>query len=62
MFENVQLTLADLPQPPAPSVVNNTGVGGGLEFYGPGNSGSVASPNSNTHAEISPVFGGEGPG
>ena len=58
-FDNVTLSPADLPQPPTPQTAG-TGSGGYLEFYGPGHSG--ASPPANYHAEVSPVFGGEGPG
>lgn len=60
MFENVQLTLADLPQPNVYSPTSPTG-GGSLEFYGPGNSGAHASPHANYNAEVSPVFGSDGP-
>ena len=62
LFSNVQLTPADLPQPPTPQATTNAGTGGGLEYYGPGNSGAHASPNPNAHAEVSPVFGEQGGG
>ncbi len=57
-FTDVTLTPADLPQPPGPQVSQTTS-GGYLEFYGPGHSG--ASPLANYHAEVSPVFGSDGP-
>jgi len=59
---DVTLTPADLPQPPAPQGTQGAPTGYSLEFYGPGASGAHASPNPNAHAEIAPVFGGEGPG
>lgn len=57
---NVQLTPADLPQPPGPTPSGNGPVRGSIEFYGPGHSYAVASPNPPPVAEVSPVFGGEG--
>jgi len=60
-FAGITLTPADLPQPPTPTTNSSAAPTGSLEFYGPGSS-AVASPNANLHAEISPVFGGEGPG
>jgi len=59
---DVTLTPADLPQPPAPQGTQGASTGYSLEYYGPGASGAVASPHPNGAAEISPVFGGEGPG
>ncbi len=57
---NVTLTPADLPQPPAaPQSPTGGAAGGELYFYGPGHSG--ASPPANYHAEVSPVFGSDGP-
>ena len=58
---DVVLTPADLLQPPAPSFIHGTATAGTLEFYGPGNSGAVASPSPNLHAEVSGVFGSDGP-
>jgi hypothetical protein len=63
IFTGVSLTPADLPQAPGPSQNSGaSGAGSTLEFYGPGASGGHALPNANGHAEVSPVFGGEGPG
>jgi len=61
-FAGITLTPADLPQPPGVTTNGSAASTGSLEFYGPGHAGSVASPNPNAHAEVSPVFGGEGPG
>ena len=58
---DVVLTPADLLQPPAPSFIYDSKTAGTLEFYGPGNSGAVASPSPNLHAEVSGVFGSAGP-
>jgi len=59
---DVQLTPADLPQPPTPATNGRTAPTGSLEFYGPGSSGAAAGPNANLHAEVSPVFGEQGGG
>ncbi len=62
IFANVQLTLADLPQPPAaPQSPTGGAAGGELYFYGPGHSGAHASPQPSYAAEVAPVFGSDGP-